>query len=208
LILLGPPGAGKGTQAEVLSKKLGVPAISTGDILRDAVRRETPVGVKAKEYMDAGALVPDDVIIGLTIDRITMHDCGNGYILDGVPRTIAQAQALDSQGAGIDAVLSIEVSDEDITKRLGGRRSCPVCNAVFHIQSKPPAAEGICDICGAELVIRKDDQPETILFRLDTYHKETEPLKSYYEDQGKLRYVNSVSGVAETTAEALKALGI
>jgi len=208
LILLGPPGAGKGTQAEFLVKKLGVPQISTGDILRNAVKNGTPVGLKAKAYMDAGDLVPDDVIIDVVKERLTAQDCQNGYIFDGMPRTIKQAEALDKQGVAIDAVLSIEVPDEVIVKRLGGRRTCPGCGMIFHIVSKPPAKDGICDSCGAGLIIRKDDEADTILNRLRTYHKETAPLVAYYEAQGKLKSISGDCTIAEQTAQALEALGL
>jgi len=208
MILLGPPGAGKGTQAETLTKKLGIPQISTGDILRDAVKRETPIGLKAKSIMDAGGLVPDDVIIGIVVDRISKPDCSNGYIMDGVPRTIAQAEAIDEQGVEFDVVLSIEVPDETIIERLGGRRVCPDCGATYHIVSNPPGKDGICDVCGGTLIIRKDDEPETIKNRLLTYHKETEPLKEYYKAQGKLRSVSSAVKVEDTTVAVFKVLGI
>jgi len=208
LILLGPPGAGKGTQAEVLVEKLNVPQISTGDILRAAVKNGTPVGLKAKAFMDAGDLVPDDVIIGVVKERLTADDCKNGYIFDGMPRTIAQAEALDSQGVEIEAVLSIEVPDDVIVKRLGGRRTCPECGIIYHVETKKPAKDGICDACGAALIIRKDDEADTILNRLQTYHKETEPLIGYYKAQGKLKEVGGEYGIAEQTAEVLKVLGI
>jgi len=208
LILLGPPGAGKGTQAEMLVKKLGVPQISTGDILRSAVKNATPVGLEAKAYMDAGDLVPDDVIIGVVKERLSGEDCAAGYIFDGMPRTIAQAEALDAQGVVIDAVLSIEVPDSEIQNRLGGRRTCPNCGMTFHIATKQPVKPGVCDSCGSELVIRKDDDRETIQNRLLNYHKETEPLKAYYSAQGKLKTVDGVAGVAEITAAVFGALGI
>ena len=208
MILLGPPGAGKGTQAEALVKKLNIPAISTGDILRDAVAKKTPVGLKAKAFMDAGELVPDEVIIGIVIDRVSRKDCENGYILDGVPRTIVQAEALDEQGIELDVVLSIEISDDEILERLGGRRACPDCNSIYHIVSKPPTADGICDNCGADLIIRKDDKQDTIRTRLQAYHAETAPLKEYYKAKGKLKSVENIQGVAETTAAVLKVLGI
>ena len=208
MILLGPPGAGKGTQADILSKKLNIPTISTGDILRDAVARKTPVGLKAKAFMDAGQLVPDEVIIGIVIDRVSKKDCENGYILDGVPRTLVQAEALDEQGIVLDVALSIEISDDEILERLGGRRACPDCNSIYHIISKPPSADGICDNCGAALIIRKDDKPETIRTRLQAYHSETAPLKEYYKAKGKLKSVDNIQGVAETTAAVLKVLGI
>ena len=208
LILLGPPGAGKGTQAEVLIKKLGVPQISTGDILRNAIKNGTPVGLKAKSYMDAGDLVPDDVIIGVVKERLTGEDCRSGYIFDGMPRTIAQAQALDDQGVTIDLVISIEVPDETIIMRLGGRRSCPECGMIYHVKTKPPSKPDVCDACGAALIIRKDDAEETIKNRLLTYHKETEPLKAYYEAQGKLKSVNGAGAISETNNEVLRILGI
>ena len=208
LILLGPPGAGKGTQAEVLVEKLKVPQISTGDILRAAVKNGTPVGLKAKAFMDAGDLVPDDVIIGVVKERLTADDCKNGYIFDGMPRTIAQAEALDAQNVVIDSVLSIEVPDDVIITRLGGRRTCPECGMIFHIVTKKPAVDGVCDVCGAALIIRKDDEADTIKNRLQTYHKETEPLIDYYKKQGKLKEVGGDFGIAEQTAEVLKVLGI
>ena len=208
MVLLGPPGAGKGTQAEALMKRLGVPAISTGDILRDAVKRETPVGLEAKAFMDAGKLVPDEVVIGIVVERISKADCKDGFILDGVPRTTVQAKVLDEQGIDIDIVLSIEISDEDIVARLGGRRACPDCNAIYHIESNPPIREDECDKCGGALGIRKDDEKETVLNRLVEYHNETEPLKAYYGAQGKLKTVDNIPGIAETTAAIFAALGI
>ena len=208
LILLGPPGAGKGTQAEVLVEKLGVPQISTGDILRAAVKAGTPVGLQAKAFMDAGDLVPDTVIIGVVKERLTADDCKKGYIFDGMPRTIAQAEALDAQNVVIDAVLSIEVPDDIIIKRLGGRRTCPDCGQIYHVETKKPAKDGICDGCGAALIIRKDDETETIKNRLDTYHKETEPLIDYYRKQGKLKEVGGEFNIASQTAEVFKVLGL
>jgi len=208
LILLGPPGAGKGTQAEMLVKRLGVPQISTGDILRSAVKNETPVGLQAKAYMDAGDLVPDDVIIGVVKERLTAEDCEAGYIFDGMPRTIAQAEALDAQGVVIDAVLSMEVPDSEIQTRLGGRRTCPNCGMTYHITSKKPQKPGVCDSCGTELIIRKDDAEDTIRNRLVNYHKETEPLKAYYTAQGKLKTVDGVASVEEITNAVFKTLGI
>ena len=208
LILLGPPGAGKGTQAEVLVNKLNIPQISTGDILRAAVKNGTPVGLKAKAFMDAGDLVPDDVIIGVVKERLTADDCKNGYIFDGMPRTIAQAEALDAQGVIIDVVLSIEVPDDVLLKRLGGRRTCPTCGMIFHIETKKPKTDGICDACGAALIIRKDDEEETIKNRLQTYHKETEPLIDYYKAQGKLKEVGGEYNIESQTAEVFKNLGI
>ena len=208
MILLGPPGAGKGTQAEALVKKLNIPAISTGDILRDAINKKTPVGMSAKSYMDAGGLVPDEVIIGIVIDRISRKDCEDGFILDGVPRTLVQAEALDEQGIKPDVVLSLEISDDVILERLGGRRVCPDCKATYHAISNAPAKDGVCDSCGASLMIRKDDAQETIRTRLNEYHKETEPLKEYYKSRGKLRSVDGALGVAEITDAIYSVLGV
>ena len=177
LVLLGAPGAGKGTQAEILCKKLDIPTISTGNILRAAVKNGTPIGLKAREYMESGALVPDEVIIGILKERLEEPDCQKGFILDGVPRTIPQAEAIETGGIGIDCALSIEVDDNVIVERMSGRRTCPDCGASFHIVSNPPKQEGVCDHCGAALTVRKDDAPETVRQRLATYHAETEPLK-------------------------------
>ena len=180
LILLGAPGAGKGTQADVLSAKLNIPTISTGNILRAAVKAGTPIGKQAESYMQAGKLVPDEVIIGIMRERLAEDDCKNGYILDGMPRTIPQAEALVAGGVEIDVALSIEIADETIVERMSGRRTCPDCGASYHIVNSPSKVEGICDKCGAALVIRADDQPETVKARLVTYHQETEPLKDFY----------------------------
>jgi len=208
LILLGAPGAGKGTQADILSKLLDVPTISTGNILRAAVKNGTPVGLKAKAFMDAGALVPDEVIIGIIAERLTEPDCAKGYILDGVPRTIPQAEAMEKGGIEIDCALSLEVADEVIIGRMAGRRTCPNCGASFHIASNPPKTDGVCDNCGAALTIRKDDSPETVKARLETYHKETEPLKAFYETRGKLRSVDNQPSIEATTAVIRTTLGI
>lgn len=208
LILLGAPGAGKGTQAEILSKILNVPTISTGNILRAAMKNGTAVGLKAKEYVDAGKLVPDDVIIGIVKERLAQTDCENGYILDGVPRTIPQAQAMEEMGVVVDCALSIEVEDQLIIERMSGRRTCKDCSQTFHIVSNPPKVEGICDFCGGELNIRKDDAPETVKSRLETYHRETEPLKSFYENLGRLKTVENQPSIEATTAEIRKTLGI
>ncbi|MCD8381374.1 MAG: adenylate kinase [Clostridiales bacterium] len=207
LILLGAPGAGKGTQAEILSKKLSIPTISTGNILRAAVKNGTPVGRKAKEYMDAGALVPDEVIIGVITERLAEPDCAGGYILDGVPRTLAQADALEAAGVHFDAVVSIEISDEEIEQRMSGRRTCLNCGATYHVVAAPPKAEGICDVCGEALTRRKDDEPETVRARLKTYHAETEPLKGYYESRGVLKMVANQGTIPATTQAILDALG-
>ena len=189
MILLGPPGAGKGTQAEVLSRELNIPTISTGNILRAAVKAGTPIGLQAKSYMDAGKLVPDEVIIGIVRDRLAEPDCANGYILDGMPRTIPQAQALLDNGVEIDRVVSIEIEDAMIEARMTGRRVCGSCGASYHITAHPPKVEGVCDACGKELVIRKDDAPETVKNRLKVFHAETEPLKNFYEKLGVLKLV-------------------
>ena len=206
LILLGAPGAGKGTQAEVLSKKLNIPTISTGNILRAAIKDGTPTGLKAKEYMDAGKLVPDEVIIGIIQERLQAEDCRNGYILDGVPRTIAQAEAMEKAGIHFDAVISIEVPEEEILKRMTGRRVCESCGSSYQIVALPPKQEGVCDACGGKLVQRKDDTPETVKARLQVYHKETEPLVDFYAQRGLLKSVNAVSK-DEVTAQILKVLG-
>ena len=176
LILLGAPGAGKGTQAEILCDKLGIPTISTGNILRAAVKDGTPMGKKAKGFMDAGALVPDDVIVGIVKERLAEPDCAKGFILDGMPRTIAQGEALEQMGVEIDKVVNLIVPDEAITRRMSGRRVCAKCGASYHIVNKPSAKEGVCDRCGGELAIRKDDEPATVLDRLKAYHEQTEPL--------------------------------
>ena len=207
LVLLGAPGAGKGTQAEILCKKLQIPTISTGNILRAAIKNGTPTGLKAKSYMDAGQLVPDEVIIGIICERLAEDDCKNGFILDGVPRTIPQAEALEANGIDIDCALSLEVEDQTIVDRMSGRRTCPNCGASFHIVSNPPKQEGVCDSCGAVLTIRKDDAPETVKARLVTYHKETEPLKDFYAQRGLLKPVENQPTVDGTLQAILHALG-
>ena len=206
LILLGAPGAGKGTQAEIISEKYNIPTISTGNIIRAALKNGTEMGLKAKSYIDAGNLVPDDVVIGIIKERLAENDCQNGYILDGFPRTIPQAEALDELGFEIDAALSIEVADEEIVKRMSGRRVCEKCGASYHTEFKKPSKDGVCDACGGALVIRKDDEPDTVLDRLDIFHKQTEPLKSYYKSQGKLITVEGQSEVEDTTKLVLAAL--
>ena len=208
LILLGAPGAGKGTQAEILSKMLNIPTISTGNILRAAMKNGTPVGLKAKAYVESGKLVPDEVIIGIINERLAEADCAGGYILDGVPRTIPQAEALENAGIDIDCALSIEIADEVIVERMSGRRTCKDCSQTFHIVSNPPKVEGKCDCCGGELTIRKDDAPETVKARLEVYHRETEPLKAFYAERGKLKTVDNQPTI-EATTEVIKAtLGI
>ena len=206
LILLGAPGAGKGTQAEILKKKLEIPTISTGNILRAAVKNGTPTGLKAKEYMDAGKLVPDEVIIGIINDRLQEPDCANGYILDGVPRTIAQAEAIETMGIRIDKVLELQVEDNVIVDRMSGRRVCEKCGASYHIVNKKSKVEGVCDLCGGKTVIRKDDQPATVLDRLKAYHEQTEPLVEFYRTRGKLAEIKFCPSIEETTAEVMKAL--
>ena len=207
LILLGAPGAGKGTQAEILSRLLEVPTISTGNILRAAVKNGTPTGLRAKAYMDAGDLVPDEVIIGIIEERLAEPDCAKGYILDGVPRTIAQAEAIEKAGIVFDAVVSIEISDETIMERMGGRRVCEQCGASYHIVAVRPKKEGVCDNCGGKLIQRKDDAPETVRARLAVYHQETEPLKAFYEKRGLLKTVENQPSVEATTKAILKVLG-
>ncbi len=206
LILLGAPGAGKGTQAEKICEKLSIPAISTGNMLREAMANGTEMGLQAKSFIDAGKLVPDEVVIGIIRERLTAEDCRNGFILDGFPRTIPQAEALDNMGVRIDKVIDIEVPDEKIAARLSGRRVCLKCGATYHTEYKKPKTEGVCDVCGDELVQRKDDMPETVLDRLKTYHEQTEPLKGYYEKKGILRVVEGQEDVADTTALTFKAL--
>ncbi|MBR2667653.1 MAG: adenylate kinase [Oscillospiraceae bacterium] len=208
MILLGAPGAGKGTQAEFISKRLGIPTVSTGNMLRSAVKNGTPTGLKAKEYMDAGKLVPDEVIIGIVSERLQEADCAGGYILDGVPRTIGQAEALEAAGIQFDVALSIEISDQEIVDRMSGRRTCPDCGATYHIVNAPPKAEGVCDSCGAALIQRPDDKPETVLNRLKVYHDETEPLKGFYEERGVLKMVANQPTIEDTTAVIFEALGI
>ena len=207
LILLGAPGAGKGTQAEIICAKLNIPSISTGNILRAAVKDGTEMGLKAKSFMDAGALVPDEVIIGILKDRLSEADCANGFILDGVPRTIAQAEAIEKMGIRIDKVLELSVADDVIVNRMGGRRVCESCGASYHVVNIPPKKEGVCDVCGGALKQRKDDDPETVRDRLAVYHKETEPLKGFYEARGILKTVDDYPTVEETTQAILKVLG-
>ena len=206
LILLGAPGAGKGTQAEIISEKYNIPTISTGNIIRAALKNGTEMGLKAKAYIDSGRLVPDDVVIGIIKERLAESDCQNGFILDGFPRTIPQAEALDNMNIAIDAALSIEVDDREIVKRMSGRRVCEKCGASYHTEFKKPSKEGVCDACGGALVIRKDDEPDTVLDRLDIYHKQTEPLKSYYKATGKLITVEGQNEVSDTTALVLSSL--
>ncbi len=208
LILLGAPGAGKGTQAELLSKKLAIPAISTGNILRDAMKRGTELGRKVKNLMDNGQLVPDDVVIGIVEERVNREDCAGGYILDGMPRTIPQAVALEERGLRVDAAISIELADNVIVQRMCGRRVCGSCGASYHVEANPPKTEGICDICGQELVIRKDDAAETVCRRLKVFHTETEPLKDFYARLGILKLIDGAKTIEEANRDILAALGI
>ena len=206
LIFLGAPGAGKGTQAEIIAGKLNIPTISTGNIIREALANGTEMGLKAKSFIEAGKLVPDDVVIGIIKERLAADDCNGGFILDGFPRTIPQAEALDNMGIIIDKVVDIDVPDENIVNRMSGRRVCKACGSSYHIENKKPKVEGVCDACGGELQIRKDDAPETVLDRLNVYHEQTEPLKDYYAKCGKLRSVEGTAPIKEITASILKVL--
>lgn len=206
LILLGAPGAGKGTQAEVICSTFNIPAISTGNILREAVKNGTALGMEAKTYMEGGKLVPDELVINILKERLAKDDCKAGFILDGFPRTVPQAEALDRMGIVIDKVIDLEVPDEAITRRMSGRRVCESCGASYHLEFKPSKAEGVCDKCGGRTVQRKDDHPDTVKERLEVYHAQTEPLKDYYQQTGKLVIVEGQNEVAETTALVLKAL--
>ena len=208
LIMLGAPGAGKGTQAAILSERLAIPTISTGNILRSAVKEGTPVGLQAKSYMDAGKLVPDDIVIGIVAQRLAQPDCQGGFILDGMPRTIAQAEALERAGVIFDHVLSIEISDEEIEQRMEGRRFCHQCGASYHVHNAPSRVPGVCDKCGGELEQRQDDKPETVKHRLEVYHRETEPLKEFYAKRGVLVPVQNQPSVEATTKVVLAALSL
>ena len=208
LILLGAPGAGKGTQADILSRKLNIPTISTGNMLRAAIANGSAVGLEAKSYMDSGRLVPDSVIIDIVKERLAEPDCANGFILDGMPRTIPQAEALEANDIRFDAVVSLEISDEEIIGRMSGRRVCPKCGATFHVVSNPPKTEGVCDVCGEALIIRPDDAPETVQSRLDVYHAQTEPLKDFYARLGNLRSVENAGSIEAVSAAIFRALGI
>jgi len=206
IILLGAPGAGKGTQAERISEKLSIPQISTGNLIREALRSGSEMGLRLKSYMEAGQLVPDGEVIEIIKTRVAEDDCKNGFILDGFPRTIAQAEALDSMGIKIDHVVDFEVADEAIARRLSGRRVCEKCGSSYHLEHKKPVVEGVCDKCQGALVQRKDDAPETVLERLRVYHEQTEPLIEYYKNSGKLRVVNGAESVDETTAATMAVL--
>ena len=210
IVMLGAPGAGKGTQAVNIAKKFGIPHISTGDIFRANIKNQTELGMKAKEYMDRGALVPDEITIGMLLDRISESDCAGGFILDGFPRTIPQAESLKAalllQDAKIDYAVDIEVPDEVITSRMAGRRTCPKCGATFHTEFHAPKKEGICDECGAELVQRADDKPETVIERLKTYHEMTQPLIDFYRGEGVLYAVDGTKTQAEVLQDILGVL--
>ena len=208
LILLGAPGAGKGTQAEIISEKLNIPIISTGNILKKAMKDETPLGLEAASYVNSGQLVPDPVIIGIVKERLSAEDCETGYILDGVPRTIAQAEALDEMGVEVSDVVSLEVRDEAIVGRLTGRVVCSDCGATYHKVNNPPKVEGVCDKCGGKLMTRSDDTEETVLKRLSTYHETTEPLKDFYLNKGKLTLINGEQEISRITEEILESLGV
>ena len=207
LILLGAPGAGKGTQAEMLIEELGIPSISTGNMLREAMANGSELGKQVKTCMESGSLVSDDVILSIVAERVAQPDCANGFILDGVPRTLAQAKALDEKGVRIDHVVSIEIDDAVIEGRMTGRRVCTKCGASYHIAAHPPKEEGICDHCGSEVVIRKDDAPETVHHRLEVYHESTEVLKDYYAKQNKLVLVNGDQPIEDANRDILRALG-
>ncbi len=208
IIFLGAPGAGKGTQAEIVSKQFGIPTISTGAIIRQAVKEGTPVGLTAKAYIDKGALVPDEVVNEIVRERLAMPDCQDGFILDGFPRTVPQAEALDRMGISPDHVISLEVDDVDIIARMSGRRVCGACGATYHTVARPPKMAGRCDKCHSELVRRRDDDPEVVHERLHVYHAETEPLKTYYAERGLLTTVRGADAVEETTARTLAVLGV
>ena len=207
LILLGAPGAGKGTQAELLMEKLSIPGISTGNMLREAIKNGTELGKKVKSYMDGGLLVPDELIMGIVAERVAEPDCANGFMLDGVPRTLAQAEALDAAGVRIDHVVSIEIDDSVIEGRMTGRRVCSACGASYHVVANPPKTEGVCDSCGGELIIRKDDAPETVRKRLEVYHAQTEVLMDYYGKQGKIRHIEGNQSIEGANEDILVAIG-
>jgi adenylate kinase len=207
IIFLGAPGAGKGTQAEIVSAELKIPIISTGNLIREAIKNQTPDGLVAKSYTESGALVPDELVLSIMKSRLSMPDCKNGFILDGFPRTLTQAQELGNMDVKIDKVIDFEISDKAVTERMGGRRVCEGCGSSYHIKNKPPKSEGICNSCGGKLGIRKDDDPEVVLSRLKVYHAQTEPLTKYYTELGILYGVNAERSLDEITTETLKVLG-
>ena len=208
LILLGAPGAGKGTQAEMLLERLHIPSISTGNMLREAMKNGTDLGKQVKSCMDSGALVPDQLVLGIVAERTQQPDCANGFILDGVPRTLAQAEALDKMGVRIDHVVSIELSDEEVESRMTGRRVCTGCGASYHIVANPTKVEGVCDLCGGQVTTRKDDAPETVRNRLSVYHQSTEVLKDYYKSTGKLRVIDGSQPIEDVFQDILRAIGV
>jgi len=208
LIMFGPPGAGKGTQAKIISKQLDIPAISTGEMIRAAIKASTPMGLAAQKYTESGALVPDDVVIGIIKERLAEDDCKKGFILDGFPRTIPQAEALAEMGVKITKVISFEVTDSAIVDRMSGRRLCSSCSASYHVKFAPPKTEGKCDACGGDLIIRKDDKKEVVESRLVTYHRETEPLKAFYDKLGLLAVLDGEGKVEDVSARAFAALGV
>ena len=208
IIFLGAPGAGKGTQADRLSVRLGIPTISTGAIIRSAIKDGTKMGREAKKFIDAGAFVSDEIVIGIVKERLNESDCDKGYILDGFPRSVPQAQALDNMGVTLDKVISLEVGDEEIIDRMSGRRVCAACGKTYHVIHLPPVKEGVCDACGGELRVRTDDAPDVVRSRLEVYHSTTEPLKDYYREKGLLCIVDGADTVEETTRRTLEALGI
>lgn len=208
LILLGAPGAGKGTQAEMLLERLHIPSISTGNMLREAMKNGTDLGKQVKSCMDSGALVPDQLVLGIVAERTKQPDCANGFILDGVPRTLAQAEALDKMGVRIDHVVSIELSDEEVESRMTGRRVCTGCGASYHIVANPTKVEGVCDLCGGQVTTRKDDAPETVRNRLSVYHQSTEVLKDYYKSTGKLRVIDGSQPIEDVFQDILRAIGV
>ena len=211
IIMLGAPGAGKGTQAKMIAEKYGVPHISTGDIFRANIKNGTQLGMEAKQYMDQGLLVPDELTVKILLDRVAQDDCKNGYVLDGFPRTIPQAQVLDKAltelGDKIDYAIDVDVPDENIVKRMGGRRACLSCGATYHIEHVPPKAEGICDTCGQELVLRDDDKPETVQNRLNVYHEQTQPLIDFYEKKGVLKAVDGTVDMKDVFKAIVTILG-
>ena len=211
IIMLGAPGAGKGTQAKMIADKYGVPHISTGDIFRANIKNGTELGMEAKKYMDQGLLVPDELTVRILLDRVAQDDCKNGYVLDGFPRTIPQAEVLDSEltklGDHIDYASNVDVPDENIVKRMSGRRACLTCGATYHIEHVPPKKEGICDVCGSELVLRDDDKPETVKNRLNVYHEQTQPLIDFYTEKGVLKTVDGTVPMEEVFAAITAILG-
>ena len=208
IIFLGAPGAGKGTQADRLSVRLGIPTISTGAIIRSAVKNGTKMGLEAKKFIEQGALVPDEIVIGIVQERLIQSDCDKGYILDGFPRSVPQAQALDNMGVKLDKVISLEVSDDEIIERMSGRRVCSGCGKTYHIVHLPSAKGDRCEDCDAQLTVRADDAPDVVRSRLEVYHSTTEPLKAYYREKGMLCTVEGVNSIEETTKRTLEALGI